>query len=302
MGGTGLLYVPRALRDDPLWQRPEWARAYLDLQMRAQQEPAEQTVGGRVVKLGRGELWVSVRRATDWWQMGQSAVRKFLHMLHDRGLIEYPDGRENARRRDSFRVRLVHYWGAEPGARVDAPYGPRTRQKPNGAPAAGDAEEQGGRPAPPPEPPPERKEEPPVHRLMRLLVSIGLGDVQLKGGMWSRQAAVIKRLCAENGPELVERAIRGMVRLYPYSSGSPFDAFAVERRFVEALAVTSNGDGGAVTPAEREERQERAREEDVARRLEHRARLDEWRAMVSERLRGEPKTVKQEIWKAALDE
>src|SRR5690606_4063998 len=44
------------------------------------------------------------------------------------------------------------------------------------------------------------------------------------------------------------------------------------------------------------------REQDVARRLEHRARLDELRAMVSERLRGEPKTVKPEIWKAALDE
>jgi len=302
MGGSGLLYVPRSLCEDPLWQKPEWARAYLDLQMRACQEPAEITVGGRVVKLGRGELWVSVRRATDWWQMGQSAVRKFLHMLHDRGLIEYPDGRENARRRDSFRVRLVHYWGAEPGARVEAPYGPRTRQKPNGGPPAGDAERAPDQPAAKaPEPPPERKEEPPVHRLMKLLVNIGLGGVQLKGGMWSRQAAVIKRLCAEYGSEPVERAIRGMVRLWPYSNGTPFDAFKVEKRFAEALAAAGD-DGGPLTESERDEQRARAQEAEVQRRLEHQARIEEWRALVSERLRGESREYKQELWRTALDQ
>lgn len=149
-----------------------------------------------------------------------------------------------------------------------------------------------------------------LHRFVTLLSELGLDGTMLTGKAYAKQAAVLGRMIEAHGHDDVETAMRGMGGIYPFSSGDPWDALTLERRFVEALAsgrkierAKLSGDVSALPEPERARARAQRAEEERRRIAEdeeaHRAAVAAWRERISERLAAEERDVKLRFWKEA---
>lgn len=156
-----------------------------------------------------------------------------------------------------------------------------------------------------------------TQRLMKIMTAIGLYGSPLKGRAYGKQAAVVKRLVEEHGGDTVENAMRGMVALYPYSEGEPWDAFRLEKRFHEAAAKAQQverakltGDIEALPESERERAREQVRKQREEQREKAEALADRifrrkmkaWEETILERIRSEPKEKQKALWDTAKRE
>ncbi|MGV2385302.1 MAG UNVERIFIED_CONTAM: hypothetical protein LOD86_08550, partial [Thermobifida fusca] len=88
-----VLSVPRQFFSSDLWADPVLARAYLDLQARAED--------GRIAAFSR-------RTASVWWGVSYRQTGRVLAALEDRNLVYYPEGQPANR---PYPIALTDPWG-----------------------------------------------------------------------------------------------------------------------------------------------------------------------------------------------
>ncbi|MGH7471749.1 MAG: hypothetical protein ACRENP_27680 [Longimicrobiales bacterium] len=252
--------IPAAFVDHLLWRDVSQGGAYVVLLLRAAEEPRLEQGRGWRVHLERGEILWSLRNAQTMFGWTRYQVIEFMRIAQQLGLVHLPEGQPSNR---PYRLKLTPPWsdsahpiapptisppipdiiGQQPsdsgktvGPEARAPdffedigqqsEKPKRKPRKEPAPAANGA-------APEPDPVP-------VHRLTQLLHKLGLNEApHFTGAAWAKQAAKIKQLLAHNSEDAVEAAIRGCRYVWPFDGEDkrPYDAFAVEKHFSEAVAM-----------------------------------------------------------------
>lgn len=85
--GWVLLY--RSIRDSWIWEKKPFdpARAWIDLILDANHDDGKVFTGSSLVKIKRGQDWVSVRSLAERWGWSKDRVRKFLKTLESDSMI-----------------------------------------------------------------------------------------------------------------------------------------------------------------------------------------------------------------------
>jgi hypothetical protein len=86
----GYIKLHRRLRDNPLWKDKPFTRgqAWIDLLLRANHKDNEVLFRNDIVKIERGELFVTERELAGAWGWGRTRVKTFLKLLENRTMIE----------------------------------------------------------------------------------------------------------------------------------------------------------------------------------------------------------------------
>lgn len=85
--GWVLLY--RSIRDSWIWEKKPFdpARAWIDLILDANHDDGKVFTGSSLMKIKRGQDWVSVRSLAERWGWSKDRVRKFLKTLESDSMI-----------------------------------------------------------------------------------------------------------------------------------------------------------------------------------------------------------------------
>ena len=85
--GWVLLY--RSIRDSWIWEKKPFdpARAWIDLILDANHDDGKVFTGSSLMKIKRGQDWVSVRSLAEKWGWSKDRVRKFLKTLESDSMI-----------------------------------------------------------------------------------------------------------------------------------------------------------------------------------------------------------------------
>ena len=86
----GFILLYRSIRDHWLWKVKPFdpARAWIDLVLDANHDEGKVFTGANLVKIGRGQDWVSVRALADRWGWSRDRVSKYLDMLESDSMIQ----------------------------------------------------------------------------------------------------------------------------------------------------------------------------------------------------------------------
>ena len=85
----GWILLYRSIRDSWIWEKKPFdpARAWIDLILDANHDDGKVFTGSSLVKIKRGQDWVSVRSLAERWGWSKDRVRKFLKTLESDSMI-----------------------------------------------------------------------------------------------------------------------------------------------------------------------------------------------------------------------
>lgn len=85
----GWILLYRSIRDSWLWDEKPFdsARAWIDLILDANHEEGKVYTHANLIKISRGQDWVSVRSLSSRWGWSRNKVLRFLKVLEEDGMI-----------------------------------------------------------------------------------------------------------------------------------------------------------------------------------------------------------------------
>ena len=85
----GWILLYRSIRDSWIWEKKPFdpARAWIDLILDANHDDGKVFTGSSLVRIKRGQDWVSVRSLAERWGWSKDRVRKFLKTLESDSMI-----------------------------------------------------------------------------------------------------------------------------------------------------------------------------------------------------------------------
>ena len=85
----GWILLYRSIRDSWIWDKKPFdpARAWIDLILDANHDDGKVFTGAELIKIKRGQDWVSVRSLAERWGWSKDRVRKFLKTLESDSMI-----------------------------------------------------------------------------------------------------------------------------------------------------------------------------------------------------------------------
>ncbi len=85
----GWILLYRSIRDSWIWDHKPYdpARAWIDLILDANHEEGKVYAHANLIKVERGQDWVSVRTLADRWGWSRNKVVKFLRTLEEDGMV-----------------------------------------------------------------------------------------------------------------------------------------------------------------------------------------------------------------------
>lgn len=83
----GWVKIHRKIRDNWIWDNPEYLRAWLDLIFRANYDEKKILFEGEFKELKCGQFITSVRKLAEAWGWSNSRVLRFLKLLEEDGMI-----------------------------------------------------------------------------------------------------------------------------------------------------------------------------------------------------------------------
>lgn len=323
--GDGFLPVPRSFQDDPIWQDPAWLGAYTKLQMRAAWAPHTAQVGDERIDLDPGQLLFSQREFAETLGWGRRQIRTFMDHLEDRGLVEYPYGKQ---RGGKYVIHITECWyvqrrrgvptfsGKHPNKRTnfrggkssdgnesqDTPPEKRTNFSDENA----DEANQGSDPPISSTRSIEEEEETTARMSARaklgncydLLVKIGLRGHEPPGYGKKKQRGKLKQMIEERGYQAVVDAIKGARRTFPYNDRSrpkPYDAFSVSKRFDVYVAEWRSREHQDRKKSVRKRRAAKSKKEAEKRAEAQHEKREEWYQEIDRRFEKEDPDLKSKI-------
>lgn len=84
----GWVKIHRKIKDNWIWQKPEYLMAWLDLIFRANYEESKILFDGEFKELKRGQFVTSIRKLSDAWGWSKDRTLKFLRLLEADNMIK----------------------------------------------------------------------------------------------------------------------------------------------------------------------------------------------------------------------
>lgn len=103
---SGWVKIHRKIRDNWIWDKPEYLKAWLDLIFKANYEDKRVLFDGEVNNLKRGQFITSIRKLSDEWGWSKDRVLNFLRLLEKDEMIH----RESNRKRTLITIENYSFY------------------------------------------------------------------------------------------------------------------------------------------------------------------------------------------------
>lgn len=103
---SGWVKIHRKIRDNWIWDKPEYLKAWLDLIFKANYEDKRVLLDGEVNNLKRGQFITSIRKLSDEWGWSKDRVLNFLRLLERDEMIH----RESDRKRTLITIENYSFY------------------------------------------------------------------------------------------------------------------------------------------------------------------------------------------------
>lgn len=84
----GWVKIHRKIKDNWIWDNPDYLKAWLDLIFRANFEEKKILFDGEIKEIQCGQFITSIRKLAEAWNWSNGRVLKFLRLLEDDGMIK----------------------------------------------------------------------------------------------------------------------------------------------------------------------------------------------------------------------
>lgn len=84
----GWIKLYRGITDHWVWQDPEYLKAWIDLLLLVSHRETAFKVKGQIVRVSRGQFWVSTRFLSQRWKWGRKKVDSFLKLLEKEKMLD----------------------------------------------------------------------------------------------------------------------------------------------------------------------------------------------------------------------
>lgn len=103
---SGWVKIHRKIRDNWIWDKPEYLKAWLDLIFKANYEDKRVLFDGEINNLKRGQFITSTRKLSDEWGWSKDRVLNFLRLLEKDEMIH----RESDRKRTLITIENYSFY------------------------------------------------------------------------------------------------------------------------------------------------------------------------------------------------
>lgn len=103
---SGWVKIHRKIRDNWIWDKPEYLKAWLDLIFKANYEDKRVLFDGEINNLKRGQFITSIRKLSDEWGWSKDRVLNFLRLLEKDEMIH----RESDRKRTLITIENYSFY------------------------------------------------------------------------------------------------------------------------------------------------------------------------------------------------
>lgn len=81
MSENGWIKIHRKIRNNWVWDNPEFLKAWIDILLMVNHQDKKTTVNGKLVTIKRGEKLTSIVKLADRWGWSRNRVKRFLNLL-----------------------------------------------------------------------------------------------------------------------------------------------------------------------------------------------------------------------------
>ena len=87
MADKGWIKLYRKVRDNWIWDNPEYFRAWIDILLMANHEDRDVVFNGHVIKIKKGQKLTSLAKLSERWRWSRNRVDRYLRLLSDAGMV-----------------------------------------------------------------------------------------------------------------------------------------------------------------------------------------------------------------------